>query len=233
MGAYSFSIPKELLIHAKDLLHCTVFVETGTFHGRSSIVASGIFEQVFTCEYSPAIRAIALRNFAGTPNIESREGDSPLFLADLKAQLADRAVCYWLDAHWCASPIDVGSPGQTRLLEELAAIGSLNEQSVIFIDDARYYLAPPKAPNQWEDWPDISAVINGLQAISSKHFIMIYNDVIAFIPKSIQRGFVELAHQTLIDPSESLNTIKVLSRKLFKKYGASPSAIIHRIFRHG
>ena len=229
MGAYSFSIPTELLGYAKDLLKCSLFVETGTFHGASSIMASRIFNRVITCEYSTEIRAIALSNFKGFGNIESHQGDSPDFLSKIHPEVVGQSTCYWLDAHWCASHIEVGSPGQTRILEELAAIGTLNDDSVIFIDDARYYIAPPKSPNKWEDWPDLQAVIEALKQTGRSHFVMIYNDVICCVPRRIQKEFIEQSAATIIDPSESLHTIKILGLKLWNKYGTSPRTLYRRL----
>jgi len=230
MGAYSFSIPLELLTSTKDLLGCQVFVETGTFHGASSLFARGFFDQVLTCEYSEAIRKIAMQNFAGTNGIESFLGDSPDFLAAQRERYLSKATCFWLDAHWCASPVEVNSPGQTRILEEIVAIGELNESSVIFIDDARYYIAPPKPPNKWEDWPDIEAVILALRKISTKHQVVIYNDVICFFPARHKAQFVNQLFPKLVDPSESLKTVTLLTSKLIKKYVASPRKILQRIF---
>lgn len=230
MGAYSFSIPTELLDYTKQLLKCSMFVETGTFHGASSIIASKIFHRVITCEYSTEIRNIALNHFQGIRNIESHQGDSPDFLAKQHPKLSQESVCYWLDAHWCASHIDVGSPGQTRILEELSAINKLNDRSIIFIDDARYYIAPPKKPNVWQEWPDITSVINALKKVGPDHFIMIYNDVICCVPNHIQKEFVEKTAATIIDPSESLNTILILTKKLCQKYGRSPLKFVRRLF---
>jgi hypothetical protein len=229
MGAFSFSIPPELLQSARDLVGCRTFVETGTFHGGSSLFASGLFEKVITCEYSAEIRAVALRNFHGKTNIESHQGDSPDFLATLKGRLADESVCYWLDAHWCASSIEVGSPGQTRITEELEAIGSLNEKSVIFIDDARYYLAAPKSPNIWQEWPDLQSVCRSLERTSDKHFVTIHNDVICFVPKKVRNEFVKHTHPHMVDPSETTATIRVLFRKLLRKYGGNPALIFKRL----
>ncbi len=231
MGAYSFSIPVELLQCASEHLNCQLFIETGTFHGKSSMLAKNVFRRVLTCEYSKEIRQIALKNFKSTPGIESFQNDSPNFLLEQRSQYLSEPTCFWLDAHWCASSIEVGSPGQTRILEELSAIGSLNPSSVIYIDDARYYMAPPKPPNEWKSWPDLEMVIKGLTNTSDQHSVIIYNDVICFIPNAHKTKFVEQLFTTLVDPSESLSMISLLGRKMIKKYATSPGELVRRIFR--
>jgi hypothetical protein len=217
MGAYSFSISSELLHAAKEILDCQLFIETGTFHGKSSLAARRVFPRVLTCEYSEAIRAIATANFNNAPEIESFHGHSPEFLRDIRHRYENVATCFWLDAHWCASGIDTQSPGQTCIIEELASINTLNKRSAVFIDDARYYLAPPKPPNRWQEWPDLTEVMAALQATSSSHKTFIYNDVICFVPAETKAGFVARLGPTLIDPAESLRTIVALSKKVLKQ----------------
>lgn len=171
------------MLHAlKDLCGCRLFVETDTFHGGSSRAASEIFAEVITCEYSADIQKIVLENLKDLANITSYHGDSPVFLQNARERFTNEATCFSLEAHWCASAVEVGSPGQTRLLEELTAIGSLNAESAIFIDDARYYSAPPKPPNKWAEWLDLPAVIAALNTFSEEHFVMFYKDVLCFLP---------------------------------------------------
>jgi hypothetical protein len=229
MGAYSFSIPVELLELAKELLGCELFVETGTFHGESSVRAAQVFPRVMTCEKTEEIRALAQKSFTAIPNIQSFLGDSAEFLGAQRHAYAEKPTCFWLDAHWCASSIEVGAGGQTRLLAELEALGTLNDRSAIFIDDARYYLGPPKPPNQWRDWPDIAAVVDALRATSSNHALVVYNDVLCFVPKEHKTRFVERLFPTWVDPAETTRTIQTLAAKLLEKYGRSPTALVHRL----
>ena len=44
MGAVTFGIPKKLVLLIKEHFSIEVFVETGTFKGKTSVWAAGIFQ---------------------------------------------------------------------------------------------------------------------------------------------------------------------------------------------
>jgi hypothetical protein len=115
-----------------------VFVETGTYQGRTTVQMAQIFERCFTVEVDPGLHAQATERFAGVANISSYLGDSPAILPEILAQIHQPAI-FWLDAH--------DSRGATSRSAEDSPIG--RELSMVFahsvknhvilIDDARNF----------------------------------------------------------------------------------------------
>jgi chromosome segregation ATPase len=68
------------------------------------------------------------------------------------------------------------------LLAEIAAIGTAGPNSVIAIDDARLFLAPPTAAHVIGDWPHFEEVLARLQRAAPDHHILVLNDVIWTVP---------------------------------------------------
>ena len=94
------------------------------------------------------------------------------------------SILYWLDSHWIDS---AGSapPGPCPVLDELTRIGPLNNQSVLVIDDARFFLtATPKGAAR-DHWPDILDLTQALAAIGPNHRQWIINDVVILAPTSV------------------------------------------------
>jgi myosin heavy subunit len=104
-----------------------------------------------------------------------------------------------LDAHWCVANDTSGEQSQCPLLEEILAIGQLNDQSVILIDDARLFLAPPPKPHEASQWPSLDNIINKLHKLSNQHEIMVINDVIVFYPTNVREPITEYAREVGVD----------------------------------
>jgi hypothetical protein len=73
-------------------------------------------------------------------------------------------------------------------LAEISAIGTLGEGSVILIDDARLFLAPPPEPHDVTQWPTFDQILLALRTLSDGHEVMVVNDVIVFYPRSIEKS---------------------------------------------
>jgi len=181
VGAVTFSIDIRLVRDLQQVLPLVTFVETGTFKGDAVAVVAPYVERAFTIERSEPLFSAAAERFAGDPRVQVIHGNSPQVLARLVPGLRDASVLYWLDAHWCGGDI-AGDHSQCSLLAELDAIGSLGPSSVILIDDARLFLAPPPEPHDATQWPAFDEVVRGLRALSSTYEIAVVNDVIAFFP---------------------------------------------------
>jgi hypothetical protein len=185
MGAISFTIDLHLLRELRRHLPLQTFVETGTFQGDTLDLARHEFDECYSAELSQAYYEAAQRRFAGVANIKLFHGDSPTILRGLQPELAGRSALYWLDAHWCAAENTAGEKSQCPLLDELAAIGALNTQSAILIDDARLFLSPPPKPHEISAWPDFDAILQQLRRLSESHAIVYFNDVLVFVPSVI------------------------------------------------
>lgn len=185
MGAIHFSIDPVLTALLATRLDLAVFIETGTFEGDSIAAVRPCFRDLHTCELSPELHAAAARRFADDPAIHCHLGPSPERLRDLAASHAHRPVMYWLDAHWCSASHSAGQESQCPLLEELQAIAPLHPESIVWIDDARYFMAPPPAPLEARGWPTFQQVLDHLRALSAHHHIVFANDTILFHPTGI------------------------------------------------
>ena len=181
MGAIHFSIDLELVQTLKQSLPVSTFVETGTFKGETTRSVVPFFDQIYTVELSPELMETTGAKLSEFDNVQMIHGSSPQVLSSLQSKLADKSVVYWLDAHWCGATT-AGKDNECPLLHEINALGQLNDQSVVLIDDARLFLAPPPYPHNPSHWPSLSEVVTSLQSISAVHHLCIVNDVFIFAP---------------------------------------------------
>jgi hypothetical protein len=198
MGAVHFSIDRRLLARLGELLPLEVFVETGTYEGDSTEAAAEFFDEVHTVELSEELYARAVKRFEGSPAVHVHHGPSPQLLRELSAELGSRSVLYWLDAHWCGEGSASGEV-ECPLLFELEAIGSLNDRSVVMIDDARLFLAPPPAPSKPGEWPHLSDLLARLAAVRPENELLVIDDVIVFFPPQIGDALRSFAHEKAVD----------------------------------
>jgi len=187
LGAHFFSIDSNLL----DLLASSGqfgnFVETGTFNGDTALLAASRFSKVWTVESSKSLYAELIHKFKNVTNVTWECAESPAWLRQFRTRALDGGTVYWLDAHWCGSEGTDSDKAQCPLLDELDAIGSLNSNDLILIDDARLYSAKPPPPHISSDWPKFSEVLHGIRRLSREHEIRIVNDIIiAFDPSLVK-----------------------------------------------
>jgi hypothetical protein len=197
MGAINFSLDRKLLEFLARQLPLEVFVETGTFKGDSLRLAHGVLKECHSVEKSPYYFEAARKSFDGVSGVHVYLDDSPAFLR--QHDFSSRPVLFWLDAHWCQAGETAGLHSQSPLLGELTALKSLHEKSVVLIDDARLYLCPPPQPHDCAGWPDFHSVVTGLLPLSSRHRLMVLNDVIVFYPAAISAAMMEYAHGHGVD----------------------------------
>ena len=199
MGAVCFSMDVRLLSAFKKLLSLDVFVETGTFKGETVELIKNEFAEIYTIELSEEYFMQAQLRFANESHINVVSGDSSKTLATIASKLQTKSVLYFLDAHWCEANNAAGKTSQCPLLEEIRAIGSLNEESVIIIDDARLFVATPLQPHDITQWPDFDDVLTSLHSISANHKLMVLNDSIVFYPGSLTHEIVKVASEIGVD----------------------------------
>lgn len=195
MGAVSFSLDERLVKRLVAHLPLAVFVETGTFQGDTLAQMLPYFEELHSVELSEPLWRKAVARFDGNSKVGLKLGSSPDSLAVLKPLLAQKSVLYWLDAHWCVADDTAGTVSQCPLLAEIAAIGALNETSVLLIDDARLFLAPPQSPHEAAHWPRFHAIVLALLKLSPVHELMVVNDVFAFFPPAARTAFEDYARE--------------------------------------
>jgi len=199
MGAVNFSIDLGLVSALKKVLPLDVFVETGTFRGDTVELVKDVFREIHTVELSPEYYVEARFRFDGQAHIDLVHGDSTTALAEWAPRLREQSVLYFLDAHWCVADNTAGGTSQCPLLGEIRAIGQLNADSLIVIDDARLFLAPPPAPHEISQWPSLGEVIEALRVVSAAHQVMVLNDTIIFFPKSVEKAVRDYGHAQGVD----------------------------------
>lgn len=199
MGAVNFSIDLGLVAALKKVLPLDVFVETGTFRGDTVELVKDLFREIHSVELSSEYFEAACSRFEGQAHINLVRGDSAVVLAAWAAVLNDKSVLYFLDAHWCVADNTAGETSQCPLLNEIRGIGQLNAESLIVIDDARLFLAPPPAPHEISQWPGINEMLEALRATSSTHRAMVLNDTIVFLPPVAGGALLEYAQHAGTD----------------------------------
>lgn len=205
MGAVNFSIDLELVAALKKTLPLDVFVETGTFRGDTVELVKDLFGEIHTVELSPEYYEAARARFAEWRHVDLVHGDSAAVLAEWAPRLHERSVLYFLDAHWCVADATAGEASQCPLLAEIGAVGQLNQESLIVIDDARLFLAPPPEPHEISHWPSLNGVIEALRAVSAEHQVMVLNDNIICFPCSVETIMREYGHAHGLDWLEALH----------------------------
>jgi hypothetical protein len=189
MGAIHFSIDEKLAGVLAGSLGIRHFVETGTFRGDTVAKVRRHFEELHTCELSAELHGEAAKRFSADEAVHCHLGSSPELLRGIARRLDGRPVLYWLDAHWCADDAAAGQESQCPLLDELKAIVPLDSRSVVWIDDARYFLSPPPKPLVSEGWPAFHEVLLGLLKLGGEsHRIGFANDTILLYPAGFEIG---------------------------------------------
>lgn len=185
MGAIHFSIDPRLAALLAGQLGLELFIETGTFKGDSLAAVRPYFRELHSCELSPDLHRAAVERFRDDQAVHCHAGSSGELLSMLAATTVGRPTLFWLDAHWCAAEHAAGAESQCPLLDELQAITPLHADSVVWIDDARYFQAPPPAPLQTRGWPSFQQVLDALRRLSSAHHLVCADDTLLFYPPRI------------------------------------------------
>jgi hypothetical protein len=204
MGAVTFSIDTKLVSHIQKYLNCDVFVETGTFEGKTIESIYSLFSQIYTIELNLSYYQKAQQKFADIPHIHVKHDNAAQGLQKLRTLLQGKKILYWLDAHCLESSSSVPEQvSQCSLLEELKSIKNINLESIIMIDDARFFLAPPtQNPHYFfhhKSWPTITEIIDHLRQLSDFHDTIILNDVIIFYPNFMSNTMMDYGHKYGVD----------------------------------
>jgi GT2 family glycosyltransferase len=208
VGAVTFSLDPRLVNALSSVLPFGTLVETGTFKGDTVAELESYFDKVVSIELSAALWADAVKRFEAYPHVQILRGNSQDRLRALQSELQNVGALYWLDAHWCVATGTAGELSQCPLLNELQAIGKLNSESVVLIDDARLFLAPPLAPHEISHWPSFDQIVARLSSLSTEHELMVVNDVIAFFPRKAKAAMKSYAQLYGMDWLVAANFLK-------------------------
>jgi hypothetical protein len=180
MGLIRMGAPTDIIEKLAKDFQINNFVETGTYYGNTAIWASNHFDNVFTIEFSETMYRQVIEKLDKVANLHCILGDSRTELSKI-IENTKKSSLFWLDAHWSGGDT-YGNNDECPLLEEIDIINNSNNDSFIFIDDARYFTSPPQPPHKIEQWPSITDVIQKLQSGSTEKYIVIIEDVIIAVP---------------------------------------------------
>ena len=126
-----------LLELARRSAEVTVFVETGTYLGKTTRVMSEVCDRVVSIEIDEALHDRAVALFEHDSHVLLLHGDSADLLPSVLEGL-DGPALFWLDGHFSGGI--TGGPKQPPILSELRAIlGHPVKNHVVVIDDARLF----------------------------------------------------------------------------------------------
>jgi hypothetical protein len=180
MGYIYSGVPRNLLISLKKETGYDNFVETGTFMGNTIIWAASVFANCFTIEINEELSKNASKKIDCPKNIQFIVGDSKNELNKLTLKLTDKTI-FWLDGHYSGEGTG-GVEDECPIMKELDSIKNL-PNSIILIDDARFFLGPPPAGHRTSDWPGLDDIFMKLKANFPNHYITLIDDTIISCPK--------------------------------------------------
>jgi len=150
--------------HDDTSLVSDVFIETGTFRGKTLTNASKQnFNELHSIEIDDFNFKEASRQFKEGDNVHIYHGSSPDILP--KIINPKRATTFWLDAHFQGGRQEEQDPsiGQCPLMEELNIIFSYDWKimPLVLVDDADIFTNRKFTPNKGflpEQWPTIEEI---------------------------------------------------------------------------
>lgn len=116
----------------------TVFVETGTAVGNTSIWASNFFDSVITVEYMEDLYRSCIERFWNINNIKLIHGDSSQWI-DLIVHNVNEDAVWFLDAHNVNREDGLKPPSETPVVDEIVAIFKAAYNHIVIIDDLRLF----------------------------------------------------------------------------------------------
>ena len=124
--------------HLAELYRLPVFVETGTYLGKTTLLLANVCERCVTIEVDPSLHERARSSLAHLDNVELLLGDSASLMPGVLEDL-DVPALFWLDGHYSGG-VTAHANKETPVLDELAAIlDHPVKNHVVLIDDARLF----------------------------------------------------------------------------------------------
>jgi len=160
----------------------SVFIETGTWHGRTTYALAPHFERCFTIELDPQLARSAQELFRKFQNVTVLQGNSADVLPTILSDIEVRAT-FWLDAHYCGSGTAKGRHN-TPILDELKVIFEHQvKDHLILLDDARAFIGIG-------GYPTIRRLARFVRTHAAHYEMIIQND--AIIIYSAEYGTISL-----------------------------------------
>ncbi|MFC1481293.1 hypothetical protein ACFL6E_03495 [Candidatus Neomarinimicrobiota bacterium] len=196
-------------------LKTEVFIESGTYKGNTTFLASRYFEDVFSIESEKDIFLSTEKRFAKNSRIKLWHSKSEEVLHELLSLSGDRRCTFWLDSHPMEPTpgLDAGINAELGIIKEH---GRRNDH-IILIDDYPFII------DEEPGYPTIDIVVEKLKQINE-------NYIIEFLP--MQRFGTKPGDPAIIAATLSgvqLSVKQLMARKMNIKDDAR--RLIRRIVR--
>lgn len=127
----------------RDLIDSKCLIETGTYLGDTVSSMLGVFEEVISIELSDELFKKASERFSGNNRVRLFHGNSADGLHEAALFACEKNPVIWLDAHWSGGNT-ARADTNTPVIAELKAIElAVDNNSIIVIDDIRYFIDIP------------------------------------------------------------------------------------------
>lgn len=191
-GMYVGALKPEFMQQIKRIFNPDIFLETGTYNGDTSILASSIFAEVHTIELFRPLYDQAKKNLSPYHNIFPYFGSShDVFRALLPT--AKGSVVFWLDAHYSGPGTALNVDDKTNpeaftpITKELNAIHESGvTDCIILIDDIRGFGSKlnDEPFMNWLGYPTIQDICNSLYRINKNFEISLIGDILLAYDKT-------------------------------------------------
>lgn len=217
MGFTRMGAPTELVTFVSNLAGISTFIEGGTYTGGTSRWASHHFNTVHTIEAQRSIYQRTKASLAEFKNIKFWNSTTIEALPMILSEIEDTPSTFWLDAHWSGGET-YGIDAECPLIDEIEIILKSNLNHIIFIDDARLFLAPPPLPHKKNHWPSINQLFSTLNS-HGERYLVILDDVIISTPIQFSEPFGSFVQSYITKTSQQKyrpSRLAGLVKKIFK-----------------
>lgn len=135
------------ILDIKNKYGITTAIETGTFHGATTIWFSENFEKIYTVECNESYFLESGINIGNRANVIRKLQSSPIFLKEILPNIDEEKTLIFLDAHWYTNPV----------LDELEEIKKSGKKPIIVIHD---FMVPDHPEFGYDVYPDQGIVYN-------------------------------------------------------------------------
>lgn len=201
-------LKETFLKKVREKFGVNVFIETGTYYGKTTREASALYDEVYSVELSSHLYNDCVNALASQPNVHLYNGESPEFLKNILSTIKGTPL-FWLDAHY-SSGVTAHGKKETPVVEEVEAIQKSGiKNGVVMIDDMRYFCTTYKS------YPSLTEICNLVLKINPDYQLILLGDVLIAFPKTIEISVSPLVWALMVsrlydeDPTLPVDIMKV------------------------
>jgi hypothetical protein len=187
-------LKKEFLNEIRSLFSIDTFIETGTYLGYTTEIASNIFNHVHSVELSQELFGQAQLKLGQIHNISLYKGDSAEKISEMIDNSSGKLL-FWLDGHFSGGDTAKGE-SSTAILSELEIIRQKGKRdSVILVDDLRFFDESLKFTGENQhlnDYPGLKDLITAGRSINKNYNFVVLGDVGMFYDRRENARFDSL-----------------------------------------